>query len=60
MRILRPRYEDASDEELMTRSGEGDERAFDQLYRRYHRKMLHYFYRLLNQDEEKAQDFLQD
>ena len=39
---------------------EHDERAFDELYRRYSDRMLRYFWRMLNQDEEKSQDFLQD
>lgn len=39
---------------------ERDEWAFDELYQRYHRKLFRYFYRMLWQDEEKAQDFLQD
>lgn len=60
MRLLKPTYEESSDEELMRQLSQGDERAFDQLYRRYHRKMLHYFYRLLNQEEGRAQDMLQD
>lgn len=38
----------------------GREKAFDELYRRYGKRMLAFFYQKLNQDEQKAQDFLQD
>lgn len=34
--------------------------AFDELYKRYSTRLLHYFHRMLGGDEEKAQDFLQD
>lgn len=49
-----------SDEALMCAVAEGDERAFERLYERYHHKMLRFFFRMLGHDEEKAQDFLQD
>lgn len=38
----------------------GKDRAFDQIYARYSKKMLVYFFRMLNQNEAKAQDFTQD
>ena len=60
MRFFQPIYEQCSDEELMKLIAEHDERAFDELYRRYSDRMLRYFWRMLNQDEEKSQDFLQD
>jgi len=34
--------------------------AAEELYDRYSSRLLHYFYRTLGADEEKAQDFLQD
>ncbi|MEM7368005.1 MAG: RNA polymerase sigma factor [Bacteroidota bacterium] len=55
-----PSYTSRSDEELMRCVAQGEEEAFEVLYQRYSGKMLSYFYRLLNQDEEKAQDMLQD
>lgn len=55
-----PSYHSCTDENLMRHITQGDEQAFDQLYQRYSAKMLRYFLRLLNQDEEKAQDMLQD
>lgn len=60
MRWFTPSYKSRSDEELMRRITQGETEAFDELYQRYSGKMLNYFYRLLNQEEEKAQDMLQD
>ena len=50
----------SSDEELMQEITRGSEPAFDELYKRYSRKALAFFYRMFNNDEEKAQDALQD
>lgn len=41
-------------------AAKGKEAAFDELYKRYSKKMLFFFYQRLYQDNEKAQDFLQD
>jgi len=49
-----------SDEILVGRIATLDEEAFMIIYQRYAQKMLRYFYRMLNQDEELAQDFVQD
>lgn len=38
----------------------GNSRAFDELYNRYSKKMVNFFYAKLYQDQEKANDFLQD
>ena len=38
----------------------GKEKAFNELYKRYSKKMLFFFYSKLNKDEEKSNDFLQD
>jgi RNA polymerase sigma-70 factor (ECF subfamily) len=54
------KYRRYSDEELMERLQEGEVSSFDELYRRYSRRLLHYFYRMLNGNEDKAQDFLQN
>ncbi len=37
----------------------GNRNAFDELYRRYHKKLLYFMYRIL-QDQDKAQDMLHD
>jgi RNA polymerase sigma-70 factor, ECF subfamily len=49
-----------SDEELMAYVVKGRHPAFEELYSRYSKPLLRFFYRQLYQDEEKAQDFLQD
>lgn len=43
---------------LLIRNGE--EKGLTELYKRYHKMMLRYFYRMLWKDEDKAQDFLHD
>ena len=53
-------YHDFSDEALMERIKNGDGSAFDALYERYSKRLLHYFYRMLGRNEQKSQDFLQD
>lgn len=53
-------YKNASDEKLMQLQIAGDQRAFEVLYDRYAYSMLRFFLRMLGQDREKAQDFLQD
>lgn len=50
-----------SDAELMRRvSVSDDDRAFDELYHRYARRLMGFFYRQMNHDEERASDFTQD
>lgn len=50
---------DASDEQLMAEVQNGSAGSFEELYHRYSKRLLVYFYRMLG-SEEKAQDFLQD
>ncbi len=38
----------------------GKKKAFDELYQRYARKMHFFFYKMLRNDTDKADDFLQD
>jgi len=49
-----------SDELLMSSLQKGDESAFNILYERYSDRILYYMYKMLRQDEGKAQDFTQD
>ena len=49
-----------SDEELMQHVQEGAEWAFNALYKRYSQRILYFMYKMLRQDEAKAQDLLQD
>ena len=60
MGLFRTDPKDLSDERLMELVVRGDERSFAVLYDRYQRKLLSYFRRMLWQDRERAQDFLQD
>jgi RNA polymerase sigma-70 factor (ECF subfamily) len=57
----RKTYHNLSDEELMRfLINDGDDRAFELLYDRYSGKLHSYFYRMLYQDQNKADDFTQD
>lgn len=49
-----------SDEDLMDKVCGGDERALEEIYQRYSQPLLRYFYRMLWQDQSKAEDFLHD
>ena len=49
-----------TDEELVRLLVGGDATAFNQLYQRYNARLYYYFYRMLGNSEEKANDFLQD
>lgn len=50
-----------SDADLMQRvSANDDDRAFDELYHRYARRVMGFFYRQMNHDEERASDLTQD
>jgi RNA polymerase sigma-70 factor (ECF subfamily) len=60
MGLFRTDHRSLSDERLMELVVKGDERAFGELYDRYQRKLLAYFSRMLWNDRERAQDFLQD
>lgn len=50
-----------TDEQLMERvSGQDDERAYDELYRRHARRIMGFFLRQLGRDEALAADLTQD
>jgi len=49
-----------SDEQLFCQVKAGDTVAFDELYYRYSHRLLHYLLRMLNGNESRAQDLLQD
>jgi RNA polymerase sigma factor (sigma-70 family) len=53
-------YKDSPDEELMRMALRGDRMAFSEVYDRYSDRLLHYFYRMLWQDRELAEDMVQD
>jgi RNA polymerase sigma-70 factor (ECF subfamily) len=60
MFFFRKKYSSLADESLMQLLQQGDIQAFSEIYLRYSQRMLSYFYRMLAQDEQKAQDFLHD
>ena len=49
-----------ADDELMRRVVRGEDKAFDELYRRYARRLQGFFFRMLGGDAEQAADFTQD
>ncbi len=53
-------YRTCSDTELMKQICSANTLAFNELYSRYSKRMLYYFYRMLGNCEATAQDFLQD
>jgi len=60
MSILKYKLRKFDDEKLMLYLQQGDSSAFNELYNRYSKRLLHYFFRMLGANEDKAQDFLQD
>lgn len=53
-------FSNFSDEELMLYISNGESAAFDELYKRYGKRLLGYFMRMLNYDKSIAEDALQD
>jgi RNA polymerase sigma-70 factor, ECF subfamily len=60
MALFKTNYKTKSDEELMAMLTKGEQSAFDQLYERYSKPLLNFFFRMLNRDREKAEDMLHD
>lgn len=60
MRILKKKYRSLSDEELMVEIARQNAAAFEELYNRYAQPIMNYFFRMIKQDKEKAEDFTQD
>lgn len=60
MSLFRKNYSKLTDEELMSLLTKGGQSAFDQLYQRYSKLLLNFFFRMLNGDREKAEDLLHD
>lgn len=53
-------HKNTGDEELMKLFVAGDQSAFEEIYHRYSKRILHFMFKMLNNDEELAQDQLQD
>jgi RNA polymerase sigma-70 factor (ECF subfamily) len=60
MITFKAKYKKLGDEQLMQDIQQGNVSAFNELYDRYGKRLLFYFFRELGGDEEKAQDFLQE
>jgi len=58
--VLFKSHRQMTDEELMHRVSRGSESAFEELYRRYARRLQGFFFRQLGGDEEGAADFTHD
>lgn len=58
--FLKKSYHNHSDEDLMRLVAKGNELAFSELYDRYSGKMHSYFYKMLYQDVDLADDFTQE
>ena len=58
--IFRRKNKVFSDSELMQQIVSGDQAAFNELYHRYKGRMYYYFYRMLGNSAEQANDFLQE
>ena len=58
--IFRRKNKTYSDSELMQQIVSGDQASFNELYHRYKCRMYYYFYRMLGNSEEQANDFLQE
>ena len=49
-----------SDEQLMQHAARGSNRAFEELYKRYARRLQGFFARRLGEDADLAADFMHD
>ena len=58
--IFRRKNKTFTDSELMQQIISGDQAAFSELYNRYKDRMYYYFYRMLANSTENANDFLQE
>lgn len=60
MRLFGATYTKSTDEELIEFLSKGDKKAFDEIYGRYAEKLMGYFFKMLWQDREKAEDMVHD
>ena len=58
--LLKKTYNNKTDEELMSLLTKREQLAFDELYNRYSKPLLNFFFRMLNFDRAKAEDLLHD
>jgi len=60
MQLVKKSYTAETDENLMREVIKGNNLAFSEIYDRWSKPMLNYFYKMLWQDREKAEDFMQE
>ncbi|MBP1639568.1 MAG: polymerase, sigma-24 subunit, subfamily [Bacteroidetes bacterium] len=60
MVLFHQNFSKETDEELMSLLTRGGQSAFDELYCRYSKPLLNFFFRMLNNDRKKAEDMLHD
>ena len=60
MKLLFNKYQHFTDEDLMKLLADGDEKAFSEIYERYKDRLFYFFFRMLNNQKDKAEDFLHD
>ena len=60
MRFFKIKYKESSDEELMNLLSKGDKKAFDEIYQRYSGILMGYFFKMLWQNKEKAEDMVHE
>lgn len=60
MTFFKNKYHNYSDEQLIPFISKGNEAAFNELYTRYGVRLHRYFYKMLGQNQERADDFTQD
>lgn len=60
MKLFKRDYSTYTDEDLMRAFTEGERVAFEQIYARYERFMVNFFYKKLWSDRIKAEDFTHD
>ena len=54
------RHRKLTDNELMARVCQGNSRAFSELFDRYQQRLINYFYKMLWNDRDMAEDFTQE
>jgi RNA polymerase sigma-70 factor (ECF subfamily) len=60
MKIVENKHKSLTDEQLMIEVIKGNSLAYAEVYDRYCKAMVNYFYKMLWQDRDKAEDFMQE
>ena len=60
MKIVENKHKSLTDEQLMIEVIKGNSLAYAEVYDRYCKAMVNYFYKMLWQDRYKAEDFMQE